>query len=172
MGASGRASSWNDLTEASRETGFSAKEHGEEMSGCSYMEKSFSVAASRGDSRNLCEKCDAYIKGSRYKKNGVVMCRECFDASTPDKEIGASVDNFTPYYDQQLGTKITSLRQKVKLLEKKGLHYSEDNPKTRELCKMAKSFLGENGTRQLDPKGKAEFERVSQKMARKVNYGR
>lgn len=143
------------------------------MPGCDYLNKSFSVATSRGDAKDVCESCKATISGPNFKKNGVRMCRECFDKSTPDKEMGEfQADNFMPYYDQQLGTKITSLRQKVRLLEKKGLHYSEDNPRTRELGKMAKEYLGSQGNRQLDPKAKKEFEKITQRTARRINYGR
>lgn len=137
------------------------------MSGCNFQDKSFSVAMRDTRGKDFCEKCKKAILTTTYKVSGQKMCRECFDGAVPDKEIGASVDNFFAYYDQQLGTKITSIRQKVRLLEKKGLHYSEDNPAFRERRKLAESYLGKDGNRQLDERAKKEFTAVTQNIARK-----
>lgn len=139
------------------------------MNGCRFQEKSFSVAATDLRGKDFCEECGSMSIGTTatYKYNGRKMCKSCFDNAVPDKEIGAVIDNFTPYYDQQLGCRITSIRQKVRLLEKKGLHYSEDNPKFREKRKLAESYLGKRGDRRLDEKAKREFTDVTQEIARK-----
>jgi len=138
------------------------------MSGCNFQDKSFAVAMSDERGKDFCNKCGCSILTTTYKVNGNKMCHTCFDNAVPDKEIGARVDNFMPYYDQQLGTKITSIRQKVKLLEKRGLHYSEDNPKFRENRKLAESYLGRDGQKKLDPIAKQEFTKITQKMAGRV----
>lgn len=135
------------------------------MNGCRHAQKSFSVAMSP-DAKDFCERCGKALT-TTYKVNGDKMCKGCFDRAVPDKEIGASVDNFHPYYDQQLGCHITSVRQKVALLEKKGLHYSEDNPAFRERRKLAESYLGKDGTRSLDPRAKSEFTNITQSIARR-----
>ena len=140
------------------------------MNGCRWQEKSFSVTATDDRGKDFCSKCTHTIDGTIYKKNGDKMCKACFDLCTPDKEFGtngADLQLRSPYYDQQLGTTITNLRQKEKLLEKKGLHYSEDNPKFRELRKMSESYLGKDGRRSLDDKAKAEFTKLTQNMAHK-----
>jgi hypothetical protein len=116
---------------------------------------------------DFCEKCGKSIKSTTYKVNGQKLCHPCFDVKVPDKEISTNVDNFVPYFDNSLGIYITSVRQKVKLLEKKGLHYSEDNPAFREKRKLAESYLGKDGRRQLDGKAKKEFTAITQNMARR-----
>ena len=135
------------------------------MSGCNFQDKSFSVAMRDERGKDFCEKCGKAVITTTYKVNGQKMCHSCFNHAVPDKEIGASVDNFLGYYDQSLGTHITSIRQKVRLLEQKGLHYSEDNPAFRERRKLAESYLGKDGTRKLDERAKKEFTAVTQKIA-------
>lgn len=133
------------------------------MNGCNWQNKSFSVALSSTQTIAKC-KCGKEINPKHFH-NKKPLCDECW-AKLPSKGFGCRVDNFTPYYDQQLGTHITSLRQKVRLLEKKGLHYSEDNPKVKELRKFAVSYLGSEGKRRLDDRAKREFTNIAQKLTK------
>ena len=91
----------------------------------------------------ICPRCNGDIKGS------------CF-----------GVSNVSSYYDKQLGRTISSTYQKNKLLKKQGLHYAEDNPKSKALRKQAEYFLGKKGNKILDTKARKEFNDTTQKHAK------
>lgn len=77
------------------------------------------------------------------------------------------VDSFREYYDPVLKRFISSNRQRERLMKKEGVHYAEDNPKNRELRKMAEYFKGKRGDRYLDGKGQKEWEKATKEFARK-----
>lgn len=56
------------------------------MAGCSWQEKSFSVAVSSAKADSACAECRREIQ-AQYKHNGDVLCKECFGKL---KRIGCS----------------------------------------------------------------------------------
>lgn len=130
------------------------------MNGCQFEQKSFTVPTATQKVLDLCE-CGIPITDQTYKVNRRYVCKACWE-SIPSKGFGAAIDTFNPYYDKQLGCEVSSVRQKVRLLERKGLHYSEDNPKVRELSRLTHEY-----SRNGKIVATKEFESVSRGLAKR-----
>ncbi len=112
-----------------------------------------------------CELCD-------YKKKDTDVGMICPICGGSIKSKSFAVSNITAYKDNQLGVTITSNYQREKLMKKQGLHYAEDNPKNRAIRKQADYYLGKKGEKAMDKKANKEFQRETQKYARKDFKGR
>lgn len=102
------------------------------MSGCDYMNKSFTVAVEGEKISSFCNECKCGIVGTIYRVNGDTLCQECFD-KRPSKiksfldgsEFHTSKDLLWDFVDTNTTGKpihFTSKRAWKSHLKKLGMH--------------------------------------------------